>query len=585
MQIGSESASLAVTATITLSSTTNGTLGNLGAGTVSGNTYTVVGTAAQDTAAIDNLTFTPAAGTPDTTASTTFTFGANDGVENATTTPSTTLTDVQAAVPIIASPASATVTTTDEASAAPFSGVMINEVNAGQTETAVVSVNTAANGTLSDPNAGTDHSTTSNGTITITGSTTTVATDLDGLIFTPTAHQVAPGATVATTITAAISDTAGEKTSIASTVSATAVNDAPVISGTKAGQTTQDTAAIKPFTTASVSDVDTGVQDSLTIVLSNAANGTLSGTGLTSGSTAGTYTLAAATPATLTSKLQGLTFTPTLHEAAAGSTVRTTFALTASQTAGTTTSATNSSTSVVATETSAYNVINGSACGHAKIYGEGGNDLINAGAGIAIVSLGNGNSSVTLGGSTNGVIGGNGNTSVTGGPGSYNAVALGNGNDTVTVGGTHDIIVLGTGTDMVSGTQGMSFITTGGGNDTIVLDGSGNTVSAGGGNNTISGGTGSNTFILPGAGQGFDAIAGFTETNGDVLNLHAVLQETNWNGKANTLSNYVKVTDVGSNTDISIANSGTGSGVLVAQLTNTPGLGFADLVSHHSIQT
>ena len=70
-----------------------------------------------------------------------------------------------------------------------------------------------------------------------------------------------------------------------------------------------------------------------------------------------------------------------------------------------------------------------------------------------------------------------------------------------------------------------------------------------------------------------------------MLNLHAAPQETNWNGKANTLSNYVKVTDVGSNTDISIANSGSGSGVLVAQLTNTPGLGSADMVSHHSIQT
>ena len=452
-------------------------------------------------------------------------------------------------------------TITDEQIAKPFSGVMINDVNAAQTETAVVSVNTAANGTLSDPNAGTDHSTISNGAITIIGSAAAVATDLDGLMFTPTAHQVAPGMTVPTTITAAISDTAGEQTSIASTVIATAVNDAPVISGIKAGQTTQDTAAVKPFTTASVSDVDTGVQDSLTIVLSNAANGTLSGTGLTASSTAGTYTLAAAAPATLTSDLQALTFTPAAHEAAAGSTVTTTFALTASQTAGNTTtnSATNSGTSVVATETSAYNVINGPAGGHAKIYGtsgndqitafstqnqiygEGGNDLINAGAGEAIVSLGNGNSSVTLGGSTNGVIGGTGNTSVTGGSGGYNAVALGNGNDTVTVGGTHDVIVLGTGTDMVSGTQGMSFITTGGGNDTIVLGGSGNTVSAGGGNNTISGGTGSNTFILPGAGQGFDAIAGFTETNGDVLNLHAALQETNWNGKANTLSNYVKV--------------------------------------------
>ena len=63
------------------------------------------------------------------------------------------------------------------------------------------------------------------------------------------------------------------------------------------------------------------------------------------------------------------------------------------------------------------------------------------------------------------------------------------------------------------------------------------------------------------------------------MNLHAALQGTTWNGQANTLGTYVKVTD------ISIASKGTGGGVLVAQLTNAPKLGFADLVSHHSFAT
>ena len=114
--------------------------------------------------------------------------------------------------------------------------------------------------------------------------------------------------------------------------------------------------------------------------------------------------------------------------------------------------------------------------------------------------------------------------------------------------------------------------------------GAGNTVDAGGGSNIISNGTGNDTFILPGAGLGFDVIADFTKTNDDVVNLHGALQDTTWNGKANTLSNYVKVTDVGSNTYIAVAHNGTGSGVQVAQLTNTPGLSFNDLISHHSIQ-
>ena len=131
----------------------------------------------------------------------------------------------------------------------------------------------------------------------------------------------------------------------------------------------------------------------------------------------------------------------------------------------------------------------------------------------------------------------------------------------------------------------MAFITTGAGNDTIVLGGSGSTLCAGAGSNTITGGTWGDPFVPPGAGQGFDAISGFTETNGDVLSLHATLQGTNWNGQANTPGNSVKVTDVGNSTDISIASKATGSGVLVAQLTNVPKLGFADLVSHHSFAT
>ena len=606
--ISDESPTQTVTASITLSSTANGTLSDLGSGILSGDTYSVAGTAAQDSAAIDGLVFTPASA-PGSSQTTTFTLSANHGSERAATTPATVLTVTQAPAPIGASDTPGAVATTDEAAPVhPFSSVAITDPNASQTETAVVSVNNAATGTLSDPNAATDGSTVRNGMITITGSAAAVAKDLDGLTFTPSAHQAAPGSVVSTTVSAAITDTANATTSLANTVNATAVNDAPTISvaSSATGQALRDTDVIKPFTTAVVSDVDAGVQDSLTIVLSAAANGKLSGTGLTASTTTpGTYTLAAAAPATLTSELQALTFTPVAHEAAAGTTVTTSFALTARQTAGgtTTTSATNSTTTVVATETPAYNVINGPQDGHGfikgtagndqitatgkhnAIFGNGGNDLIKAGDGEAVVTLGAGNSSVTLGAGYNAVLGGSGNTTVTGGPSGFNLVMLGNGNDTVTVGGTNDVIVLGTGTDMVSGTQGMSFITTGGGNDTIVLGGAHNTVNAGGGMNTISGGTGTNTFVLATAGQGFDSIAGFTKTNGDVLNLRAALAATQWNGQAATLANYLKVTDSGGSATVAIASTGTGPGTAVATLIGSGNLGLSDLISRHSIQT
>ena len=173
---------------------------------------------------------------------------------------------------------------------------------------------------------------------------------------------------------------------------------------------------------------------------------------------------------------------------------------------------------------------------------------------------------------------------VTGAPDGYTAVKLGDANDTVKIGGSHDVIVLGTGTDMVSGTQGMSFISTGAGNDTISVGGSGNHIDAGGGNNTIIGGSGHDTFVLPKASQGFDAISAFSETNGDVLDLHAALGATSWNDKAKTLGNYLKVTDSGGNTNLAIAPTGSGAGTAIATL-NGVNYGLPGLLSQHSLLT
>src|SRR5689334_1186918 len=63
----------------------------------------------------------------------------------------------------------------------------------------------------------------------------------------------------------------------------------------------------------------------------------------------------------------------------------------------------------------------------------------------------------------------------------------------------------------------------------------------GGGSNAISGGTGKNTFVIPAAGAGTDTIAGFADTNGDVLDLRAALAAAGWKGSQATLSKYLKV--------------------------------------------
>jgi Ca2+-binding RTX toxin-like protein len=217
------------------------------------------------------------------------------------------------------------------------------------------------------------------------------------------------------------------------------------------------------------------------------------------------------------------------------------------------------------------------------INGKGGNDVINAGSGTAVVNLGNGNSTVTLGGSSNVVTGGTGSTTVSGAAGGRTTVTLGDGNDTVNLGGSGDVVKLGTGADSVMLTGGLGFISTGGGNDTITIAGSGNTVNAGGDNNTISGGTGKNTFVIPGAGAGTDTIAGFTDTNGDVLDLRSALASAGWKGNQSTLPQYLKVGASAGSTTLSIAKGGSGAGQLVATLSGTGTLTLADLQSHHSL--
>ena len=164
-------------------------------------------------------------------------------------------------------------------------------------------------------------------------------------------------------------------------------------------------------------------------------------------------------------------------------------------------------------------------------------------------------------------------------------MTLGPGDDTVQVGGSHDIILLGNGTNLVSGTAGMAFIATGTGRDTIALGGSGSTVNAGGGTNTITGGSGGDTFVLPKASQGFDRISGFSETNGDRLDLRQALAATAWNHNPSTLGAYLMVTDSGGSATLSIAPTGTGTGTAIATLNGSGSLGLADLLSHHSLLT
>ena len=231
----------------------------------------------------------------------------------------------------------ASIVTTDEGGVTPFASLTVVDSNSGaSTETITVSLSNGADGVLDDPNAQTDGVISQNGALTFSGSAEEISTILDALIFTPTAHQVSPGDSVTTTLTVTDENSTGMQSSTAMAVTATAVNDAPVISGTVADQASTDQVGLSPFSGVTISDPDLGASDSLIITLTGTngtatdANGTLSGTGLSKVGT-GVYSLAAVSPASLSTELDGLTFAPTLRQVAPGDTVTTEFDLAVTQ--------------------------------------------------------------------------------------------------------------------------------------------------------------------------------------------------------------------------------------------------------------
>jgi hypothetical protein len=348
------------TVTITLSNTANGTLANLGGGIYSNGTYTVSGTPAAVTAAVESLVFRPTAHqvAPNASVASTFSIAVRD-TAGQTAADNTTSVRVVAAndPPVIAGTRSGQ-TATDAQTATPFAGVSISDVDYGQTETVTVTLSNAANGSLSNLAGGTYNATT--GAYTVTGSDAAVTAAIDGLVFTPTAHQVAPGQTVSTLFVIDVSDTAGATMADSSTtITVTATKNAPAITGAVAGQAVTDAQTTTPFGGLSITDPNSGQTETVTITLSNPANGSLSnlGGGLYNN---GTYSVTG-TPAAVTAAVDALVFTPTEHQVVPGASVATSFTVQVTDTAGA--SASNTTTSVIATANRDAPVIAGTRSG------------------------------------------------------------------------------------------------------------------------------------------------------------------------------------------------------------------------------
>jgi molybdopterin biosynthesis enzyme MoaB len=198
----------------------------------------------------------------------------------------------------------------DEASIVPFAAVLISEPGSSLTITATVTLSATANGVLSNLGTGTYDATT--GVYTITGSPSAISNALDALVFTPTAHQVAPGQSVTTSFAITATDAAGATASdTTSSVVASAVSDPPIITGNIGGQALTDRMTVMPFADVTISDPDVGQSETVTVALSSATSGTLSN--LATGSydaASGVYTVSGSDSA-VTAALEGLVFTPT----------------------------------------------------------------------------------------------------------------------------------------------------------------------------------------------------------------------------------------------------------------------------------
>ncbi len=348
--IGDDNFGQTETLTVTLLAAENGSLANISAGAsydAGTGVYTVIGSAAVVTSALHALVFVPSQHqvAPGQSVTTIFIISDIDTASRSAADSTTTVVSTAIAVQPSISPAGFSPTISDAATILPFADVVIGDANFGQQQTVTVTLSAAANGSLTNLAGGIY---VGNGVYRFTGDASSVTAALNGLVFIPTPHQITPGTLISTTFTIDDIDTAAQLATDSTTiVNVIAGTSLPTITGSVPGQAVSDQGTIRPFAHVVIDDVNFGQDETLTVTLSTATNGTLSNFGAGDyDALNGVYTVTGSASA-VTTALTALVFAPRVYQVASGQTVTTTFLIRAIDTAGQ--EETDDATSVVAT--------------------------------------------------------------------------------------------------------------------------------------------------------------------------------------------------------------------------------------------
>ena len=230
--IGDANAGATDTLTITLGGA-GGTLSGTGLSGGVGGVYTLSGTASAITTELDALVFTPKAGAPYTSSTTTFTLSDLSSAGGAPIVDSTTsVIDSDPAVAPTISGTGSDLTTTSETPVRPFAHATVGDNNVGATDMLTITLG-GAGGTLS----GTGLSGGVGGVYTLSGTAAAITSELDALLFAPTAG--APNTSSTATFTLIDQSSAGGGSIVDSTTSV--IDSAPAVAPTTSPLSVEDT--------------------------------------------------------------------------------------------------------------------------------------------------------------------------------------------------------------------------------------------------------------------------------------------------------------------------------------------------------